>query len=255
MSNADSRPFDPLDMGNYRIEKLPKRSQDRLREGAGPGRSAAGRGHLPACWGSSSSCPSWSRSTPPAWSRLRPTKAFTAIARRGVGRSNYLMLAVFAAAIILWMTDALPNYLTIPDRDRHPGALGGPVREGGLCAARTPRDVAQHHVVCPGQHAGHDRAGQAGGPVVPPQLRPDRVLHFFELPRYECGLVRLHLRDYRQGGDPPAHLHGHRGDLRRPGREGQDQFRSDIVLQNFFYINIGAGASSPARARISWPWP
>ncbi|MCK7483515.1 MAG: hypothetical protein M0C28_45655 [Candidatus Moduliflexus flocculans] len=39
-------------------------------------------------------------------------KAFTAIGAEAFVRSNYLMLAVFAAAIILWMTDALPNYLT-----------------------------------------------------------------------------------------------------------------------------------------------
>lgn len=106
-----SQSFDPLDMRNYRIEKLPKRTK--------------------------SSVEKWLAilGTPLALvafiylgffadlgflANLDPSTIVSEAAKKAIDkngwdtfiRSNYLMLAIFAASIILWMTEAIPNYLT-----------------------------------------------------------------------------------------------------------------------------------------------
>ena len=111
MSNADSRPFDPLDMGNYRIEKLPKRSKTGFEKAlALAGVPLAAVTFL--LLGFVVKLPFLEQIDAARLVEASAKKAFTAIGAEAFIRSNYLMLAVFAAAIILWMTDALPNYLT-----------------------------------------------------------------------------------------------------------------------------------------------
>lgn len=102
---------DPLDMQQYRIERLPKRDKgpvERWLAAAGPFLALAAFVlfayvvYLPFLRG------------------LQPSDVVTDTAKQTlqkVGlerfiRNNEYMLAVFAASIILWMTQAIPNYLT-----------------------------------------------------------------------------------------------------------------------------------------------
>lgn len=103
--------FDPLDMHNYRIEKLPKREKKGFEKWlavAGPILSIlafilfAFVIKLPFLHEIDSS-QLVSEGAKKAWEKLG-SAAFI--------RSNELMLAIFAAGIILWITESIPNYLT-----------------------------------------------------------------------------------------------------------------------------------------------
>ncbi|TVP58975.1 MAG: sodium:sulfate symporter [Halomonadaceae bacterium] len=102
-------PFDPLDMAQYRIDRLPKRARSKTEQ-----------------WLAASGIPVailvfliigffW---TPAFLANLDPAavsgKAAETLQQSGLEElilRNRLMLAVFAAAMILWTTVALPNYL------------------------------------------------------------------------------------------------------------------------------------------------
>ncbi len=103
--------FDPLDMGNYRIDRLPKReksSVERWLALVGPVIAVVAfvvigylvklpfLQHIEATQLVSNSAKA-------AYQKLGP---------EGFARSSHLMLAIFLAGIILWATDAIPNYLT-----------------------------------------------------------------------------------------------------------------------------------------------
>lgn len=103
--------FDPLDMHNYRIEKLPKREKTGFEKWlsiAGPILSIlafvlfAFVIKLPFLQ-EIDSAQLVSDEAKKAWEKLG-SAAFI--------RSNEWMLAIFVAGIILWITEAIPNYLT-----------------------------------------------------------------------------------------------------------------------------------------------
>lgn len=103
--------FDPLDMGNYRVEKLPKRARsdiERYLAYAGPPLALIAFLLL----GFVIKLPFLEQIDPAGLVDASAKKAFDKIGLEAFVRSNYLMLAIFAGAIILWMTEALPNYLT-----------------------------------------------------------------------------------------------------------------------------------------------
>ena len=77
--------FDPLDMNNYRIEKLPKMQKSKFETWMA--RLGGPIALLVFIW------INW----------------FSHI---GFIRACYSMLAIFVASLILWMTEAIPNYLT-----------------------------------------------------------------------------------------------------------------------------------------------
>ena len=103
--------FDPLDMNNYRIEKLPKREKSKFEKWLailGPILAIAAFilfAYIIKL---------------PFLNSIEPTQLVTDTAREAYDklgsaafiRSNEFMLAIFAASIILWMTEAIPNYLT-----------------------------------------------------------------------------------------------------------------------------------------------
>jgi anion transporter len=103
--------FDPLDMHNYRIEKLPKREKSKFEKwlvAVGPILAIiifilfAFVIKLPFLY-----------SIDPT--HLVADEAKAAYEKLGSAlfiRNNEFMLAIFAASIILWMTEAIPNYLT-----------------------------------------------------------------------------------------------------------------------------------------------
>ena len=102
--------FDPLDMNNYKIEKLPQMRKSKFEIWmARLGGPLAIVAFVWICWfchiGFIDNLDS---------SGLAATaqKRLAAIGLDGFIRANYAMLAIFVASLILWMTEALPNYLT-----------------------------------------------------------------------------------------------------------------------------------------------
>lgn len=103
--------FDPLDMHNYRIEKLPKRQKsnfERYLAMAGPPLALIAF----ILFGFVIKLPFLQEIDASTLVDAAARKAFDKLGPEAFIRSNYLMLAVFAASIILWITEAIPNYLT-----------------------------------------------------------------------------------------------------------------------------------------------
>lgn len=109
--NRSGAAFDPLDLNNYRIEKLPKRKKTSVEKWL----AIVG---IPLAvlvfiyLGFFATLPFLHNIDPSTLVSESAKKAFDKNGMEAFIRSNYLMLAVFAAAIILWMTEAIPNYLT-----------------------------------------------------------------------------------------------------------------------------------------------
>lgn len=102
--------FDPLDMNNYKTEKLPKMQKSVLeRVLQRIGGPLAVVVFILIYW--LGSFPFIDSLDPSALTGTA-AKRFTEVGALGFIRINYAMLAVFAAAIILWISEALPNYLT-----------------------------------------------------------------------------------------------------------------------------------------------
>ena len=110
MNSSHGTGFDPLDMNNYRIEKLPKMQKsgfERLMQRFGG--PLAILVFILIYWIAGI----------PFLDKIDPSSLTGAALKRcnelglaGFIRANYAMLAIFAAAIVLWITEALPNYLT-----------------------------------------------------------------------------------------------------------------------------------------------
>ncbi len=103
--------FDPLDMRNYRIEKLPKRAKTPFEKWlAIIGAPLAVVVFI--LFGFILEVP-FLQSLDLASLVSEQAKAeYNRIGAEAFSRHNAFMLAIFLAAIILWMTEALPNYLT-----------------------------------------------------------------------------------------------------------------------------------------------
>ena len=103
--------FDPLDMHNYRIEKLPKREKTKVQKilaVIGPVLATAAFILLSYVFKFQ-----FLQSINPADLVSDAAKdAFDKIGAEAFSRNNHIMLGIFTASIILWMTEAIPNYLT-----------------------------------------------------------------------------------------------------------------------------------------------
>ena len=103
--------FDPLDMHNYRIEKLPKRQKGGVEKWLaiiGPFLAIAAF-ILFAFVIDLSFLQNIDSSSLVSKEAI---KAFEKLGSEGFTRINHMMLGIFLASIILWMTEAIPNYLT-----------------------------------------------------------------------------------------------------------------------------------------------
>ena len=103
--------FDPLDMNNYKVEKLPKMQKSGFEKWmARLGGPLAILAFVLIYWvldiGFLNDITADSLTGDKAIKRL-DTLGLTEFIR-----ANYAMLAIFAAAIVLWVTEAIPNYLT-----------------------------------------------------------------------------------------------------------------------------------------------
>ena len=110
MDTRNDPGFDPLDMANYRIEKLPKRKK------SGFERTLSLLGgplallifllllfviKLP-----------FLENIDPGILGKRAAERYQDLGAQEFSRTNMAMLAIFVGAIVLWVTEAIPNYLT-----------------------------------------------------------------------------------------------------------------------------------------------
>jgi di/tricarboxylate transporter len=103
--------YDPLDMRNYRIEKLPKRKKGTVeRWMAILGIPLAVILFLLLAF--VVKIPFLQDINPEQLVSKAAKKAFEDLGAAGFMRSNVMMLAIFVAALVLWITEAIPNYLT-----------------------------------------------------------------------------------------------------------------------------------------------
>jgi len=103
--------FDPLDMQNYRVEKLPKRSKGKFERWlAVAGVPLAIISFILLAF--VIRIPFLSDIDPERLISSAAKKAYGTLGAEGFMRTNIMMLAIFVAALILWITEAIPNYLT-----------------------------------------------------------------------------------------------------------------------------------------------
>lgn len=103
--------FDPLDMHNYRIEKLPKRQKGGVEKWLaiiGPFLALAAF----ILFAFVIDLPFLQNIDSSSLVSKEAIKAFEKLGPAGFTRINEMMLGIFVASIILWMTEAIPNYLT-----------------------------------------------------------------------------------------------------------------------------------------------
>ncbi len=102
---------DPLDMHQYRIEKLPKREKSEFERWLailGPPLALLAF----IIFGFLTQFSFLTNIDPSGLISKEAKKAFETLGPAAFSRSNHLMLAIFTAGILLWLTDAIPNYLT-----------------------------------------------------------------------------------------------------------------------------------------------
>jgi len=233
--------FDPLDMRNYRIEKLPKRSRSRFEKAlAWAGAPLALAAFI--VLGFLIKLPFLENIDAGRLVEASAKKAFEAIGPEAFSRSNYLMLAVFAAGLILWMTEAIPNYLTsliliislvlsgvLSEKEAY-AQLGHPVMwlnimsfvlASMLVKTGVAKRFALWFILKFGKNASH---------VFLSFIVINVVLSAFISATTAKAAILLPIFMVI------AAIYGaHRG-------EGKTNFGRNIVLQNLLHINIGAGA-------------
>ena len=102
--------MDVLDMNNYRVEKLPKMRKSAFETWmARLGVPLALIAFVWICWFAHIG---FIDNLDPQGLASKALARFEVLGPAGFIRANYAMLAIFVASLILWMTEAIPNYLT-----------------------------------------------------------------------------------------------------------------------------------------------
>ncbi len=102
--------FDPLDMSNYKIERLPKLVKSPFEKWmARLGFPIAAIAFIYIYYFADIS---FLNNIDPVKLAGEAVKRFSELGLEGFSRINYAMLAIFTAGIILWVTEPVPNYLT-----------------------------------------------------------------------------------------------------------------------------------------------
>lgn len=102
--------FDPLDLGNYKIEKLPQMQKSKFETWmAKLGLPLALLVFVVIYWGCHIG---FIDNLNPDSLTAKAAKRLGEIGAENFFRANYAMLAIFAASLVLWITEAIPNYLT-----------------------------------------------------------------------------------------------------------------------------------------------
>jgi solute carrier family 13 (sodium-dependent dicarboxylate transporter), member 2/3/5 len=110
-SESNGNNFDPLDMHNYRIERLPKREKSEFEKWLGiVGVPLSIIAFILLAF--VVELPFLQNINSENIVSERALKEFLRIGSEAFSQSNAYMLAIFVASIILWMTQAIPNYQT-----------------------------------------------------------------------------------------------------------------------------------------------
>jgi solute carrier family 13 (sodium-dependent dicarboxylate transporter), member 2/3/5 len=230
--------IDPLDMQNYRIEKLPKRKKGNFEKWLtyiGPPLAIilfilfAFIVKLPFLQG-----------IDPIHLTEDAKKIFDKIGPEAFSRNNAFMLAIFMAGIVLWITESIPNYLTsliliislvltgvLPENEAY-AQLGHPVMwlnimsfvlASMLVATGVAKRFALWFII---------RFGKKAGSIFLSFIFINIVLSAFISATSAKAAILLPIFMVI------AAIYGaHGGDHR-------NNFGRSVVLQNLFYINIGA---------------
>jgi solute carrier family 13 (sodium-dependent dicarboxylate transporter), member 2/3/5 len=102
--------FDPLDMHNYRIEKLPKREKAKFEKWMA--RVSAPLALLAFILFAYVIKLPFLQNIDPTHLTSEAKSVFDKIGMEAFSRNNAMMLGIFLAGIILWISEAIPNYLT-----------------------------------------------------------------------------------------------------------------------------------------------
>lgn len=230
--------FDPLDMHNYRIEKLPKRKKGSFETWLtyiGPPLAIvsfvlfAFIFKLP-----------FLQQIDPAHLTEEAKKVFEKIGPEAFARNNAVMLGIFLAGLILWITESLPNYLTsliliitlvltnvLPEKRAY-AELGNPVMwlnimsfvlASMLVTTGVAKRFALWFII---------KFGKNASSVFLSFMFINIVLSAFISATTAKAAILLPIFMV------VAAIYGARGGAHR------NNFGRSIVLQNLFYINIGA---------------
>ena len=230
--------FDLLDMHNYRIEKLPKRSKGNFEKWlAIIGTPLAILSFI--LFAFIFKLPFLQNIDP---SRLteEARKVFDKIGPEAFSKSNAIMLGIFLGSIILWITEAIPNYLTsliliislvltgvLPEKKAY-AELGHPVMwlnimsfvlASMLVATGVAKRFALWFIL---------KFGKSASTIFLSFLFINIVLSIFISATTAKAAILLPIFMVI------AAIYGARGNNHR------NNFGRSIVLQNLFYINIGA---------------
>ena len=107
---APKTTFDPLDMNNYRIEKLPKMQKSKFE--VWMARLGGPLAIVVFVWICFFAHIPFIDNLDPGLLAAKAAKRLGVIGLPAFIRANYAMLGIFAASLVLWMTEAIPNYLT-----------------------------------------------------------------------------------------------------------------------------------------------
>ncbi|MBE6201724.1 MAG: DASS family sodium-coupled anion symporter [Rikenellaceae bacterium] len=111
LNPEEEQVFDPLDMNNYKVEKLPKMEKSGFEKWmARLGGPLAILVFVLIYW--VLDIPFLNDITEESLTGAKAIKRLGEVGLADFIRSNYAMLAIFAAAIVLWVSEAIPNYLT-----------------------------------------------------------------------------------------------------------------------------------------------
>ena len=102
--------YDPLDMNNYKIEKLPKMQKSKFE--IWMARLGGPLAIIAFVWIGWFCHIGFIDNLDTGTLAATAQKRLDALGLDAFIRANYAMLAVFVASLILWMTEAIPNYLT-----------------------------------------------------------------------------------------------------------------------------------------------
>ncbi|KAF0129083.1 MAG: sodium/sulfate symporter [Bacteroidetes bacterium] len=232
--------FDPLDMNNYRIEKLPKRTKSKLEKTlaiVGIPLSIAAFlvfGYLMEF--------DFLKIIDYETLTTGAKKVYDKAGAELFSRNNHLMLGIFIAAIVLWITEAIPNYLTsliliislvltgvLPEKQAY-AQLGHPVMwlnimsfvlASMLVATGVAKRFALWFIL---------RFGKNASSIFISFIIINLILSAFISATTAKAAILLPIFMVI------AAIYGARGG------ENKNNFGRSIVLQNLLNINIGAGA-------------
>lgn len=238
--NGENDQFDPLDMHNYRIEQLPVRDKSSFEK-----------------WLGIIGIPlsiivfmlfafvidlQFLQNINPDNLAVKAQKEFLRIGSEAFTKSNAYMLAIFLGSIILWMTQAIPNYLTsliliillvltgvLPEKEAY-AQLGHPVMWLNIMSFVLASMLVQTGVAKRFALWFILRFGKNAGTIFLSFIVINLILSAFISATTAKAAILLPIFMVI------AAIYG--------ARQGKshNNFGRSIVLQNLLYINIGAGA-------------